>query len=97
MTTPYDALRISPKAVEQGGLEVLRAGITDGNLHCTLRPAFSNVDAWGYMLADIVRHIANSYQEQFQMSEAEVMEKIQTGFLAALNQPPNPSETVPMS
>ena len=97
MAASYDALFISPQAVEMGGLEVLRAGIAEGGLHCTLRPAFSNVEAWGYLLADVVHHVADSYREQFQMDPAEVMQKIRDGFNESMEKPRGEGSTVPIT
>ena len=44
---PFDALHVPPAALEQGGVEVLRAVIVEGSLHVSLRPAFDDPQAWG--------------------------------------------------
>ena len=48
----FDALHIPPTALEQGGIEVLRAAIVDGGLHVSLRRAFDDPEAWGMLLAE---------------------------------------------
>ena len=44
----FDALHVPPAALEQGGVEVLRAVIVDGALHVSLRRAFDDPDAVGH-------------------------------------------------
>ena len=53
----FDALHVPPAALEQGGVEVLRAAIVDGALHVSLRRAFDDPEAWGMLIADITRHV----------------------------------------
>ena len=57
----FDALHIPPTALEQGGVEVLRAAIVEGGLHVSLRRAFDDPEAWGMLLADVTRRL---YSEQ---------------------------------
>ena len=57
----FDALHVPPAALEQGGVEVLRAVIVDGDLHVSLRRAFDDPDPWGMLIADMTRHIARIY------------------------------------
>ena len=42
----FDALHVPPTALEQGGVEVLRAAIVEGGLHVSLRRAFDDPQAW---------------------------------------------------
>ena len=42
----FEALNVPPAAMEQGGVEVLRAVIVDGALHVSLRRAFDDPDAF---------------------------------------------------
>src|ERR671923_263754 len=57
----FDALHVPPTALEQGGVEVLRAAIVDGGLHVSLRRAFEDPEAWGMLIADVARHVARIY------------------------------------
>ncbi len=50
----YQALSIPPAGRERGGMEVLRSGIVDGELHVTLRPAFNDPQQWGRLLAEVM-------------------------------------------
>ena len=65
----FDALHIPPAAMEQGGVEVLRAVIIDGGLHVSLRRAFDDPEAWGMLIADIARHIARIYAKETALTE----------------------------
>jgi Domain of unknown function (DUF5076) len=61
-TSPvFDALHVPPAALEQGGVEIVRAVIIDGGLHVSLRRAFDEPDIWGILLADVARHVARIY------------------------------------
>jgi hypothetical protein len=89
----FDALHIPPAALEQGGTEVLRAIVIDGDLHVSLRRAFDEPDTWGVLLADVARHIASLYAREANLSEQEVIEKLCTNFQAELDEPREPRET----
>ena len=60
----FDALHVPPAALDQGGVEVLRAVIVDGALHVSLRRAFDDPEAWGMLIADITRHVGRIYVRQ---------------------------------
>ena len=93
----FDALHIPPTALEQGGVEVLRAAIIDGGLHVSLRRAFDDPDAWGMLLADVARHVARIYAKEQAMSEDEVIERVRAMFRAELDQPTDPGTTSALS
>ncbi|HPG89066.1 DUF5076 domain-containing protein [Dokdonella sp.] len=43
--------------------EILRAWVANGGLVCNLRPtAWADASAWGIVLADVARHVANAVQ-----------------------------------
>src|SRR5687767_1870966 len=60
----YQALSIPPAGQERGGMEVLRSGIVDGELHVTLRPAFTDPQQWGRLLAEVARQVAGAYAHE---------------------------------
>ena len=62
--TTFDALNVPPAALEQGGVEVMRAVIVDGSLHVSLRRAFDDPEAWGMLIADVARHVARIYASE---------------------------------
>ena len=97
MTTPFDALHIPPTALEQGGVEVVRAAIVNGALHISLRRAFDDPEAWGMLIADIARHIARIYAKESAMSEETVLERVRAIFESEMDAPSDPGTTSAIS
>jgi len=93
----FDALHIPPAAMEQGGVEVLRAVIVEGGLHVSLRRAFDDPEAWGMLIADVARHIARIYASEKKMSEDETISRIRTIFEAEMDAPTDPGTTSALS
>jgi hypothetical protein len=93
----YDALIIPPVALEQGGVEVLRAAIVDGGLHVSLRRAFDDPEAWGMLIADVARHVARIYATENNIREEETLERIRALFNAELDSPTDPGTTSAIS
>src|SRR5438105_3667855 len=89
----FDALQIPPTALEQGGLEVLRAAVVDGGLHVSLRRAFDDPQAWGMLLADVTRHIARIYAGEGKFREEETIERIRALYEAEMDAPTDPGTT----
>src|ERR1700680_3477766 len=57
----YDALPVPNEAIENGGIEVLRAALVDDELYVEARRAFKDPAQWGELLADIARRVALLY------------------------------------
>jgi hypothetical protein len=93
----FDALHIPPAAMDQGGVEVLRAVIVDGGLHVSLRRAFDDAEAWGMLIADVTRHIARIYAKENVMSEDQVIERIRSIYDAEMDAPSDPGTTSAIS
>jgi hypothetical protein len=93
----FDALHIPPAAMEQGGVEVLRAVIVDGGLHVSLRRAFDDPEAWGMLIADVARHVARIYATEDKFREAETIERIRALFNAEMDTPTDPGSTSAIS
>ena len=93
----FDALHIPPAAMEQGGVEVLRAVIIDGALHVSLRRAFDDAEAWGMLIADVTRHIARIYANESVMTEAQVIERVRSIYDAEMDAPSDPGTTSAIS
>src|SRR5437588_8461378 len=91
----FDALKIPPTALEQGGFEVLRAVVVDGALHVSLRRAFDDPEAFGMMIADITRHVARIYADKFR--EEETVERIRSLYDAEMDAPTDPGTTSALS
>ena len=89
----FDALHIPPTALEQGGVEVLRAAIVEGGLHVSLRRAFDDPEAWGMLLADVTRHVARIYAGEGKYPENETIERIRALYEAEMDAPTDPGST----
>jgi Domain of unknown function (DUF5076) len=93
----FDALHVPPAALEQGGVEVLRAVIIDGALHVSLRRAFDEAEAWGMLIADVTRHIARIYAKESALTEDQVIERIRSLYDAEMDSPTDPGTTSAIS
>ena len=89
----FDALHIPPAALEQGGTEVLRAVIVEGELHISLRRAFEDPETWGMLLADIARHVGRSYASESAVSEQTVIDRLCAVFESEMEEPSDPGTT----
>ena len=96
--TTFDALHIPPTALEQGGVEVLRACIVStGGLHVSMRRAFDDPQAWGMLIADVARHAARVFAKETKLSEDEALEQIRNMFEAEMDAPTDPGTTSAIS
>jgi hypothetical protein len=93
----FDALQIPPSALEQGGVEVLRAAIVDGALHVSLRRTFDDPEAWGMLIADVARHAARVFARETKITEDQAIEKIRNMFDAEMDAPTDPGSTQAIS
>jgi Domain of unknown function (DUF5076) len=91
----FDALHVPPAALEEGGVEVLRAVVVDGALHVSLRRAFDDPEAWGMLIADITRHVGRVYADKFK--EEETVERIRAMYDAEMDAPTDPGTTTALS
>jgi len=89
----FEPLAVPPPALEQGGYEVLRAAIAEGELHVSLRRAFDEPETWGILLADIARHIGRIYALEASMHEDRVVEKVRAMFQAEMDRPTDIGKT----
>jgi hypothetical protein len=78
-------------------VELIRAWIANQDLHISLRigawehnPAIDERSAWGIVLADAVKHIADALTRQGK-DRMETVAKIRAGFLAELDGPTSSS------
>ena len=93
----FDALHVPPAALDQGGVEVLRAVIVDGALHVSLRRAFDDPDPWGMLIADVTRHIARIYATESNLSQDQVIDRVRTIYDAEMDSPTDPGTTSAIS
>jgi hypothetical protein len=79
----YQALALPEQALENGGLEILRAGIVEDELYVSALPAFKQPSQWGEVLADIARRIGAIYAAQMPgLSKKDVTVQIAEAFAA---------------
>ena len=84
----YDALALPAEALEDGGLEILRAGLIKDELFVTARRAFKDPAPWGEVLGDIARRIALLYSaEDTDLTEKEILAEIEQAFAADVGAP----------
>ena len=91
-------LTIPPAAQrDEEAIQMLSAWIAEKGLHCTLKigmwqaQGHDEPKAWGILLADVVRHIANALQEQRGESASQTAESIVASLLAELDDPSSPA------
>ena len=92
----FDSLQVPPAALEQGGVEILRAAIVAGGLHVSLRRAFDDPEAWGMLIADVARHAARIFARETSWTEEEVLERVRSMFDAEMDAPTDPGSTAAM-
>jgi hypothetical protein len=97
MAGTYQPLAVPPTALEQGGVEVLRAAIVEGGLHVSLIRAFDDPQAWGMLIADVARHAARIFSKETKLSEDEALEQIRLMFDAEMDAPTDPGSTSAIS
>ncbi len=89
----FHALHIPPEALENGGLEVVRAVIVEGDLHISLRRAFDEPDSWGLLLADLSRHIARLFAAESSLTEEQALARVRAIYEAEMESPTDPGTT----
>jgi hypothetical protein len=92
-----DPLPVPPAALEEGGVEVLRAFIVERRLEVSLRRAFEEPELWGMLIADVARHAARIFATENGLSEDEALQKIRAMFDAELDAPTDPGSTLAVS
>jgi hypothetical protein len=82
-------LEIPPVASRHSNaIEIARIWAAGGKQVVTLRAeAWSDPAAWGIMLVDLARHIANAQEQLGKGKKAEVLKRIKEGFDAEWNSP----------
>lgn len=73
---------------DQQSLEVARVWVANNAQHVSLHVgAWEDPFAWGILLADLARHVANAYQQSKDLDPDETVRRIRRGFDAELNSP----------
>jgi hypothetical protein len=80
-----DAAKADPKS-----LELLRVWVANKGQHVSLRVGvWSDPAAWGIMLADLAKHIANSYDQDVALDRLKTLQRIKVAFDAEMSKPTN--------
>lgn len=83
-----DAAQTDPRS-----LEMIRVWIADKGLHITLNighwhsQGINEADAWGMLLADMTRHIADAHEEGFNRDSRETIVAIRQAFEREISKP----------
>jgi len=68
--------------------ELLRVWVANQEQHVSLRAGvWDDPAAWGIMLADLARHVANSYQDHNGFDGLQVLQRIKAARIAELATP----------
>ena len=74
---------VIPEAAQQDvdSFELLRVWVANGGQHVSLRTGvWTDPAAWGLMLADLARHVANSYEDGANLERSAALQRIKAGF-----------------
>ena len=78
-----DSAKADPNATE-----VVSVWVAAGNQHVTLNPhAWEDPAAWGLLLVDLARHVANAYGQSGVMDSGDALDRIRQGFDAEWSSP----------
>ena len=84
----YQALALPAEALEQGGAEILRAGLINDELYVGAARAFDDPAVWGDVLGDIARSIAEMMAaEDRALGQKEILTQIVEAFLVDIGAP----------
>jgi hypothetical protein len=73
---------------DTNSLEVLRVWVANGAQHVSLLTGFwREPEAWGIMLADLARHVANAYEQDAGLDPVETLEQIRAMMEAEFSSP----------
>jgi uncharacterized protein DUF5076 len=68
--------------------EILRVWVADKGQHTSLRAdVWSDPAAWGIMLADLARHVTNSYHQSAGLDQVKTLRRIKAVLDAELGSP----------
>lgn len=78
-----DAAKTDPRS-----FELLRVWIANKGQHVSLRVGvWRDPAAWGIMLADLAKHIVNSYAQDMALDRLKTLQRIKAAFDAELAKP----------
>jgi hypothetical protein len=80
MKPSFNALNVPPPAIEQGGAEIMRVAIANGELYMSLRRAFDDPEGWGRLMADVVKHVSQIYATETKYNKPDAAKRILEAF-----------------
>jgi hypothetical protein len=89
----FHALHVPPEAIENGGIEIVRAVIVEGELHISLRRAFDEPESWGVLLADLTRHIGRMFAAESALTEDQALARVREVYESEMETPTDPGTT----
>ena len=78
---------------DKDSVEMIRVWIAEQGLHCVMNVGIYQEQrqpeafAWGIILTDVARHVANALQERYGIEAEASLRQIREGFLAELDSP----------
>ena len=85
----YQALALPEKALERGGVEILRLGIIDDELYVSALPAFTAPAQWGEVLAEVAERLGAIYAAQNSaLDTKDVTVQIAEAFVSGMGSQP---------
>ena len=88
----YEALPLPAEALAQGGVELLRAAVSEEELFILARPALKDPAEWGEILAEITRRLGLLYEMgDTGFSEQDVIVAIEEAYAAEMGAKVTPS------
>jgi hypothetical protein len=79
---------------DEDAVEMLRVWIAEKKLHCSMKVGMyretmniAEEKAWGTILADVARHLANALESGYSTDAAESLQKIRDSFNKELGAP----------
>jgi Domain of unknown function (DUF5076) len=87
-----EKLQIPPSVQsDQNANELIRAWAANGGLVCSLNPGAWPQEqaavAWGILLSDLARHLADALHETYALDKAALLSRMRAVFDAELDQP----------
>jgi hypothetical protein len=85
----YQALALPEKALEDGGVEILRLGIIKDELYVSALPAFTAPAQWGVVLAEVAERLGAIYAAQnTALDQKDVTVQIAEAFVSEMGAQP---------
>ena len=92
----YQALALPDKALEDGGVEILRLGIIKDELYVSALPAFTAPAQWGVVLAEVAERLGAIYAAQnTTLDKKDVTVQIAEAFVSEMGAQPVKAQTKP--